>query len=403
MVRLGNVSDIRMGQSPPSDTYNVYAEGLPFLQGKAEFTHLFPRPTKYCTKPLKVAEQGSVLISVRAPVGDTNMADRDYIIGRGLASISLRQGDNLYLFYQLLHSKDRIEAQGSGTTFQSINKATLDNFPILLPPLPEQRAIARTLRAVQDAIQARRREVTLERERKAALMQHLFTYGTRGEPRKQTAIGEMPQSWQTCEMHEIARVAYGLTVNASRRKEIRLAPYLTVANVTRGALRLDEVKQIGMMEGDSERYRVKKGDVLLIEGNGNPKLLGSAAVWNDELPFALHQNHLIRARPNQKVVLPEWLMGYINGDAGRAQLLGRAKTSSGLHSINSRLIASLCIPLPSILEQGAIVEIMRVSDAKIAALEQEAAALGELFQVTIEELMTGRLSALPLAEMDGCR
>ncbi len=262
------------------------------------------------------------------------MADRDYIIGRGLASISLRQGDNLYLFYQLLHSKDRIEAQGSGTTFQS----TEGNIRLPHPP-PPPRTIARTLRAVQE--QARRREVTLTQraQGRADDSPTALAVSRASKPRSGRCrrVGNLRDD-------EIAQVAYGLTVNASRRKEIRLAPYLTVANVTRGALRLDEVKQIGMMEGDSERYRVKKGDVLLIEGNGNPKLLGSAAVWNDEPPFALHQNHLIRARPNQKVVLPEWLMGcHINGDAGRAQLLGRAK--SLVHSINSRLIASYAFRL----------------------------------------------------------
>src|SRR5207249_3642377 len=109
-----------------------------------------------------------------------------------------------------------------------------------------------------------------------------------------------------------------------RRNSNQRAPYLTVANVTRGSLRLSEVKEIGVQGDDFERYRLKKGDVLLIEGNGNPTLLGSAAVWNDELPFALHQNHLIRARPNQDFLLSDWLMNYINGDSGRAQLLGKA-------------------------------------------------------------------------------
>jgi type I restriction enzyme S subunit len=106
-----------------------------------------------------------------------------------------------------------------------------------------------------------------------------------------------------------------------------------------------------MLDGDAERYRLKQGDVLLVEGNGNPKLLGSAAIWNDELPFALHQNHLIRARPDQGKATPEWIMCYLNSDSGRAQLLGKAKTSSGLHSINSRLIAGLQVPLPSRDEQ----------------------------------------------------
>src|SRR5205085_11831974 len=125
---------------------------------------------------------------------------------------------------------------------------------------------------------------------------------------------------------------------------------------------------------------------------------GSAAVWNDELPLALHQNHLIRARPDQNMVLSDWLMGYLNSDNGRAQLLGKAKTSSGLHSINSQLVANLYIPLPSLFEQHTIVEAMCACNVKITTLKKELSLHEELFRALLDELMTGRLSALPLVE-----
>src|SRR5438552_10761900 len=86
---LGQIAVITMGQSPPSVTYNTHGAGLPFLQGKADFTAVFPRPQVYCTEPQKVAREGAVLISVRAPVGDVNLADRRYAIGRGLAALDL--------------------------------------------------------------------------------------------------------------------------------------------------------------------------------------------------------------------------------------------------------------------------------------------------------------------------
>src|SRR5512145_2270842 len=97
--KLDEVSDVIMGQSPPGDTYNETGNGMPFLQGKAEFTHYCPKHVKYTTNPSKVAPEGSILISVRAPVGDVNIANLDYCIGRGLASISLKDGDNKFLFY----------------------------------------------------------------------------------------------------------------------------------------------------------------------------------------------------------------------------------------------------------------------------------------------------------------
>ncbi|NCC35687.1 MAG: restriction endonuclease subunit S, partial [Chloroflexia bacterium] len=225
---------------------------------------------------------------------------------------------------------------------------------IPLPPLAEQRAIAASLRAAQAAVQARRRTIELERERKAALMQALLTRGTHGEPTKMTEIGEVPQGWEVVPVRQVAEVAYGITVNQTRRAIERQVPLITVANVTRGMLNLDTLREIGVLPGDEERCRLKCGDVLVIEGNGNPKLLGSAAIWNDELPLALHQNHLIRVRADQEAVLPHWIMSYLNSDDGRGQLFGRSTTSSGLHSINSRLIAELKLPLPPLAEQREI-------------------------------------------------
>ena len=164
VVRLGEVADLIMGQSPPSNTYNIAMIGLPFLQGKAEFGDVYPNPVKWCSQPLKRARPHDILVSVRAPVGDVNLADKEYCIGRGLASIRVKPKilHAYFLYYYLVLSKPRLEEKGTGSTFQSINKNILREFPIPLPPLPEQREIARILQAVDAKIAA-------EQARRAAL------------------------------------------------------------------------------------------------------------------------------------------------------------------------------------------------------------------------------------------
>jgi len=100
LVSLGEKVDLTMGQSPPSSSYNYKKEGFPFLQGKAEFSSIYPKNIKYTTKPLKIAPKNSILLSVRAPVGDVNIADKNYCIGRGLASLLPKNDtDLLFLFY----------------------------------------------------------------------------------------------------------------------------------------------------------------------------------------------------------------------------------------------------------------------------------------------------------------
>ncbi|MCK4604345.1 MAG: restriction endonuclease subunit S, partial [Deltaproteobacteria bacterium] len=86
-----NYFKVIMGQSPPSKTYNFEEIGLPFFQGKAEFGKMFPMPKKYCSEPTRIAEKNDVLISVRAPVGPTNLANTRCCIGRGLAAIRCEQ------------------------------------------------------------------------------------------------------------------------------------------------------------------------------------------------------------------------------------------------------------------------------------------------------------------------
>ncbi|MCX6699092.1 MAG: restriction endonuclease subunit S [Methanomicrobiales archaeon] len=143
--RLDESANLIMGQSPPGESYNESGEGTPFLQGNAEFGDTFPNHKKFTSLPSKISPKGSVLLSVRAPVGDINIADLDYCIGRGLASISLKKGENKYLFYLLKGLQNQFEDMGTGSTFKAITKSILSEIKIPLPPLPTQRQIVAIL------------------------------------------------------------------------------------------------------------------------------------------------------------------------------------------------------------------------------------------------------------------
>jgi type I restriction enzyme S subunit len=213
VVRLGEVAEITMGQSPPGETYNTQGIGMPFLQGKAEFGKVHPSPVKYTTNPLKIGKTGSVLISVRAPVGDVNIADMDYCIGRGLASISFKNeyGYNEYLFYCLQFLKPLLEKEGYGSTFKAINKEVLTKFQIPLPPLEEQKAIAGILSTVQSAIEKTEKVINALKNLKKSMMKHLFTYGPVAEEEaekvelKETEIGLIPKHWEVVRLGEVIK------------------------------------------------------------------------------------------------------------------------------------------------------------------------------------------------------
>jgi len=156
--KLRDIADIKMGQSPKSKSYNDFGEGLPFLQGSRTFGSRYPLIDTYCTDPKIIANEGEILFSVRAPVGDINIADKKICIGRGLASLNAKNQQNLFLFYLLHFIKDDIINLESGTVFGSVDKKDLESVPILLPTLPEQRAIASIFPPIEDKIELLRQE-----------------------------------------------------------------------------------------------------------------------------------------------------------------------------------------------------------------------------------------------------
>lgn len=130
-VKLYEIANINMGQSPSGDSYNSEKKGVPFLQGNRTFGIMYPTIDTWTTEPKKIGKKDSILMSVRAPVGDLNIADRDICIGRGLCSIEMKNGNNQYLYYVLKNSINKIKMKSSGTVFDSINRKELENIDVI--------------------------------------------------------------------------------------------------------------------------------------------------------------------------------------------------------------------------------------------------------------------------------
>ena len=140
--KLQDCATIIAGQSPKSKYYNSTGEGIPFFQGKADFGELYPKVRVYCSSPTKIAQYNDILLSVRAPVGPTNLSPGTVCIGRGLAAI--RPDDSLdlkYLLYYFRYFETQLSAKGTGTTFKAINQKLIKNLEIPIPPLNEQSRI----------------------------------------------------------------------------------------------------------------------------------------------------------------------------------------------------------------------------------------------------------------------
>ncbi len=132
---LSDIADITMGQSPSGSTYNENGIGTVFYQGRAEFGFRFPTQRLFTTEPKRMAKENDVLMSVRAPVGDLNVARENCCIGRGLGAIHSKDKHQSFVLYTVFALKDQLNIfNGEGTVFGSINKDSLNTMPIVLPP-----------------------------------------------------------------------------------------------------------------------------------------------------------------------------------------------------------------------------------------------------------------------------
>ncbi len=152
MRKIGDVSKINMGQSPPGESYNKSGMGAPLLNGPTEFGDIYPTPSQWTDKPTKICNIGNILFCVRgATAGRMNWADQEYCIGRGLAAIqSIPQlSESQYLYQLLFLNYGRFQATGRGSTFINISHSDLSSLIIPIPPFPMQQKFAQIVEKVE--------------------------------------------------------------------------------------------------------------------------------------------------------------------------------------------------------------------------------------------------------------
>ncbi len=278
----------------------------------------------------------------------------------------------------------------------NISPSSIAQILIPLPPLPEQRAIAHVLQSIQEAKAARQREIELERERKAALMDYLFSHGTKDETPKQTEIGEIPESWEVVRLGEIVKESIKDGVHQTPTYVQDGVPFITAKDIVGNKIRFAGCGYISLEEHETLIKRVKPeiGDVLLTKVG----TVGNVALVDVNQEFSIFvQVALIK--PKSDVIDSGFLLYALQSEKGQAEI-NRKSAQSTMRFIGVQKISTVCILLPSLPDQAEIAKILQACDTKIAALEQEAARLDELFHAMLDELMTGKRSAVPLIDAE---
>ena len=344
----------------------------------------------------KVFPTGTLLIALYgATAGKTAILQTEAATNQAVCAIFPQNGsfDCQFLQFQLIHTRPRILNSRSGGAQPNISQRVLSSIEIVLPPLPEQRAIARALRAVQEAKEARQRELTLERERKAALMQYLFTHGTRGEARKQTEIGEIPESWRVSELGEVSEIVYGVQAAVAHLlDESKGIPILTNINITNeGTLDLSTLRYYELPEKKRESLILQRGDLLFNWRSGSKDHVGKTALFDLAGEFTF-SSFILRLRPTG--VIDNSYLRYFLYFIKAQWFFSQRRQQSSINSVfNASVAAKTPVAVPTLPEQNEIAAVLQACDNKIDLLGKESSLLEELFKAMLEELMTGRLRA----------
>lgn len=357
---LKEFCDINMGQSPDSKTYNEQGYGLPFYQGNADFGKIHPKTRIWCSEPVKKAEAGDILISVRAPIGAMNIANEKCCIGRGVAALTPKEEcDKKYLYYALESKVKELMLQGTGSTFKAINKKILEQTHIPKYDIDKQRYVAHILGKVDLLIDKKQQQI----EKISELVKSRFI----------ELFGDViynDKKWECKRFSDITTSRLGKMLDTKHQTGTCQYPYLANFNVQWFRFELNNLNEMDFDEKEQVEFCLKDGDLLVCEGGE----IGRCAVWHSQIKKCFFQKALHRVRCNQKIILPDYLSWWFkyNCDNGGFSVIEGAKAT--ISHLTGAKMKVLNVVVPPIELQEQFVVFLRETDKSKHFCEMEVAA-----------------------------
>lgn len=402
-TKLNCVADIIMGQSPSSQFVSENGIGIPFLQGNAEFTAKYPQEKLWVTQPKKMSQVDDVLISVRAPVGEINMAYKDFCIGRGLSAIRFSKILKEYGWYLISFCKNQLNQVAQGSTFLAVSKKDVEELSLIFPiSKVEQSKIAEILSTVDEAIDKTEALIQKYQRIKQGLMQDLLTKGIdengniRSEKThkfKDSPLGRIPEEWEVNPIGKECKQSGGLIqtgpfgsqLHAKDYKENGI-PIITVEHLAEGKILHQNLPLVG--EADYRRLRkyvLKYGDLVFSRVGAIDRC--SFTSYKEE--GWLFSGRCLRVRGGSRFDA-KFLSYLLNYDTCKQWILNNA-VGSTMKCLNTTILSNLPIKMPTLPEQSRIASILSQADEPIQKEETYKQKLLSLKRGLMEDLLTGKV------------
>ena len=358
MARLEEICAINMGQSPDSSTYNEDGNGLPFFQGNADFGEIYPAVRMWCSEPTKIAREKDILISVRAPIGALNIANCECCIGRGLAALTVNEDicAQEYLWHVLSGKVDELNSKGTGSKFKAINKKTLSETEIPLPPIDEQRKIAAVLDKVSGLIAKRRQQLDRLDELVKSRFIEMF-----GDP------VQNPLRWTKRPLLEMGYCKNGMNFHTG---DSGIEMYcLGVGDFKDHSVidGTDCLPTVSLNEAPPEESMLRDGDIVFVRSNGNKALVGRCLVVYPHSTPTTYSGFCIRYRLTSDDVNTAYLLRVLKTDSMRKMMAGRG---ANIQNLNQQILATLNVPIPPKELQEQFASFVAQTDKSKLAVQQ---------------------------------
>ncbi len=408
------------GGTPATSVASYWNGGIPWITSAdiGGVREIVPRKTiseeGVSHSATNVVPAHTIIVVTRVGLGKVGLTDRPLAFSQdcqGLFSDPTLVDPN-FAVYQLLERVQTFKYEGRGTTISGVTKKQLLDLPFDLAPYAEQRRIVAAIEEQFSRIDAgvealQRARHNLERMRtavlQAAVTGRLVVQNSDDEPAKRPlgdVIGggpyPLPAGWLWARVEKLAEVQGGIQKQPKRRPSKNAYPFLRVANVLRSGLDLSEVHMIELFDGELDRYRLRPGDLLVVEGNGSLDQIGRSGLWQGEIDPCVHQNHLIRVRPGP-ALNPDYLNIFWNAPSTAAAVQAVASSTSGLYTLSTAKVRQVVVAVPPVAEQERIcLEASRqfsLIDAARQTINEVLGRAGGLRASTLGHAFAGRLAS----------
>lgn len=403
--KLEDCVEIILGQSPKSETYNDKEEGIPFFQGKADFGTIYPNVRFYCNKPSKIAKNGDILLSIRAPVGAVNISNLNCCIGRGLAALRGKGNiQNNFVYFLIKAYEIILHQQSTGTTFDAITGNALKNINIILPPLEEQGRIVEKIEKLFSDIDNGIKDLKIAQAQIKQYRQSVLKSAFEGkltdnwrqlhkceknmEIKEETGIYKIPHSWLWCKLTAIGTLNRGKSKHRPRNdKKLYGGKYPFIQT--------GDVKEANMyIHKYSQTY--------------NDFGLSQSKLWNENtLCITIAANIAETAILKIKACFPDSIVGFVKNKYLYSEelveyyfrtikgKLEKYAPATAQKNINLSVLNDILFPIPPLPEQQQIVaEIEKrfaVADEMEKAVNDSLLQAEKLKQSILKQAFAGKL------------